>query len=63
MSTCRRCHRALKREPWRSLGIGKICKSKEDAATSRASEDTGDIIVPYEWRRHFYGTHRKPYDQ
>lgn len=45
---CRRCNRTLKREPYRSLGIGKICQSKESADRERASQETGDIIVPYD---------------
>lgn len=48
MSHCRRCHRQLKREPWRTLGIGKICKSKEDAASEKHCQESGDVIVPYD---------------
>lgn len=50
MSTCRRCNRVLKREPYRSLGIGKICSAKEAAEReSRANgDDSGDIYVPYD---------------
>lgn len=45
---CRRCNRALKREPWRSQGIGKICSAKEAADRERQNEETGDVIVPYD---------------
>lgn len=48
MSICRKCHRVLKREPWRSKGIGKICSAKEHVDSVRASQDTGDTIVPYD---------------
>jgi hypothetical protein len=48
MSKCRRCHRELKREPWRSKGIGKICERKESIDSEKAAAETGDIIVPYD---------------
>lgn len=45
---CRRCNRQLKREPYRTLGIGKICKAKEDADRERQQYETGDVIIPYD---------------
>lgn len=48
MSKCRRCNRALKREPYRSEGIGKICKAKEQRSTAAQSQETGDVIVQYD---------------
>lgn len=50
MSTCRRCNRVLKREPYRTLGIGKICAAKEAAerAGKEGADDSGDVYVPYD---------------
>jgi len=50
MSTCRRCHRVLKREPWRSKGIGRICERKMqiDAERVKQNDDGCDEIVPYD---------------
>jgi len=49
MSKCRRCHRNLVREPWRSKGIGKICSQKEEWEKDKATtDDNGDIHVPYD---------------
>lgn len=47
MSKCRRCNRPLKREPWRTMGIGKICSQKEHSETKQRDGDS-DIIVPYD---------------
>lgn len=48
MSICRRCHRQLKREPWQSLGIGKICSQKENIERAKIDNGDSDIIVPYD---------------
>lgn len=45
---CRRCNRPLKREPYRTLGIGKICAAKENADREKQQYETGDVIVPYD---------------
>lgn len=47
MSTCRRCNRTLKREPYRSLGIGKICSAKEKAESEKQYNVDG-TYVPYD---------------
>lgn len=47
MSTCRRCNRPLKRDPWRLLGIGKICSAKEQAEESKQYDINGTYI-PYD---------------
>ena len=47
MTKCRICHRNLKREPWCSLGIGKVCSTKTN--TQRELDfETGDDHVPYD---------------
>lgn len=48
MSTCRRCNRVLKTQPWADLGIGKICSAKEAADAGEKASSTGDVIVPYD---------------
>jgi hypothetical protein len=48
MPKCRRCNRELKREPWRSKGIGQVCEKKETIDSEKASAETGDVIVPYD---------------
>lgn len=49
MSRCRRCGRILKREPWQTLGIGKICSAKEQTGSvNKQSADDQDIILPYD---------------
>jgi len=49
MTICRRCNRPLKREPYRSLGIGKICAAKEDRDTKmRQNDGDSDEIVSYD---------------
>lgn len=45
---CRICHRELKREPWRSMGIGKICSRKNTLQTELAMDGNTDEIVPYD---------------
>jgi hypothetical protein len=47
MTKCRRCHRPLIREPYRSNGIGKICAQKEIDGARQNNSDS-DIIVPYD---------------
>lgn len=48
MAKCRRCNRTLKREPWASKGIGKICESKENIDSKKQEYGDNDIIVPYD---------------
>ncbi|GIV35430.1 MAG: hypothetical protein KatS3mg031_2965 [Chitinophagales bacterium] len=43
---CRKCNRPLKREPWRSKGIGKICAAKEAAQSLIKSNNT--LYIPYD---------------
>ncbi len=47
MTRCRRCHRPLKREPYRSQGIGKICAAKEGFESMKQKDGDNDEIVPY----------------
>lgn len=48
MSRCRRCGRVLKREPWASKGIGKICSQKDNINSQKSDNGDSDIIVPYD---------------
>ncbi len=45
---CRICHRELKREPYRSMGIGKICASKTSKQHELKMDMSDDEIVPYD---------------
>lgn len=45
---CRICNRELKTEPYRSMGIGKICAKKQRAENKRLEQEGGDSIVPYD---------------
>lgn len=48
MARCRRCGRILKKEPWASRGIGKICERKAGIEASKQDNGDTDIIVPYD---------------
>lgn len=39
MSTCRRCNRPLKREPFASMGIGRVCLAKERIEVAFAEQE------------------------
>lgn len=45
---CRRCNRTLKIEPWASLGIGKICSSKQSMETTGQNQGDTDSIIAYD---------------
>lgn len=45
MSKCRRCNRTLTRDPYKTLGIGKICQGKE--SHERDADNSEDLTVPY----------------
>lgn len=48
MSTCRRCNRQLKTEPWATLGIGKICSGKQNMKSCGQNPNDTDEIIPYD---------------
>jgi hypothetical protein len=62
MSNCRRCNRPLKREPWATLGIGRICsaKSQKDSGCTKNENDT-DEIIPFEGDVFFIERKKEPF--
>lgn len=48
MTKCRRCNRILKREPWRSKGIGPLCFRRDQIDHIRKEQGDDDEIVPYD---------------
>ena len=45
MSRCRRCNRVIKKEPFASMGIGKVCYNKEQPGSKNKSDN--DLIFDY----------------